>query len=503
MSLIHNPILPGFHPDPSLCRVGEDYYLVTSSFEYFPGVPIYHSRDLVNWRQIGHCLTRTSQLDLEGRPASLGIFAPTIRFHQDRFYMITTNVGGKGNFYVTASDPAEAWSEPVWVDADVFDPSLFFDDDGKVYYTRRGTVGIVQAEIDMRSGQLKHAPRLLTSGFICSDIEGPHLYKIDGRYYLMAAEGGSRFGHCEVIGRADNPWGPFDPCPHNPILTHRDQAHGPIRDLGHAELVEDHLGNWWIFCLGTRHRQYNNATILGRETFLAPLTWTADGWPLVNGNGRMPESFESSLLPAQSSVRPFHDDFDSPSLDFEWNFLRNPHETDWSLSQRPGWLRLYGSPVALYDTASPAFLGRRQDAFDFSASSLVDFVPQSPNEQAGMTVLMNNQFHYDLVITMHNGRRCVAVMKQVGDMFEEIYSAPVDDNPLRLEISSDGQTYTFRYQTQSEQATLASGLCRLICSEIADPGNAWTGVYIGLFASGNGQPNHAPADFDWFEYRRR
>ena len=180
--LIRNPVIPGFHPDPSVCRVGDDYYLVTSSFEYFPGVPIFHSIDLVNWKQIGHCLTRKSQLDLRHSFPSSGVYAPTIRYHQGTFYMITTNIGGHGNFYVTAKDTAGAWSDPIVVDADVFDPSLFFDEDGKVFYTRRGSPGIVQAEINIVTGQLLTPLRMVVEKYICSDIEGPHLYKINGIY---------------------------------------------------------------------------------------------------------------------------------------------------------------------------------------------------------------------------------------------------------------------------------------------------------------------------------
>jgi xylan 1,4-beta-xylosidase len=274
-----NPILPGFYPDPSVCRVGEDYYLVTSSFEYFPGVPIFHSRDLIHWRQIGHCLTRPDQLRLAGVPSSGGIFAPTLRYHDGLFYMVTTNVSYGGNFYVFTDDPGGAWSEPVFVQQGGIDPSLCFDR-GHVYFTSTGEsslMGIYQSEIDIKSGKKLTETRFLWSGTGGRYPEGPHLYHIGDYYYLMIAEGGTEYGHMETLARSQSPWGPFEPCPHNPLLTHRNESQSPIQGTGHADLVEAHDGSWWLVFLGFRPQrwQYHH---LGRETFLAPVTWSAAGW---------------------------------------------------------------------------------------------------------------------------------------------------------------------------------------------------------------------------------
>lgn len=278
-----NPVIPGFYPDPSVCRVGEDYYLVTSSFEYFPGVPIFHSRDLVHWRQLGHCLTRCSQLPLQKAGFSAGIYAPTLRYHQGRFYMVTTNVTAQQHLIVSAEDPAGEWSEPLWLTHGAIDPSLFFDDDGTVYFTSNGDGGIVQSTLDLVSGQFTSPMRAIWAGTGGAYPEAPHLYKINGAYYLMIAEGGTEYGHMETIARSASPWGPFEPCPRNPILTHRSLAHA-IRCTGHADLVEDHLGNWWMVFLAVRPVDaYPPRYHLGRETFLAPVTWDTDGWPLVNG----------------------------------------------------------------------------------------------------------------------------------------------------------------------------------------------------------------------------
>ncbi len=307
MMKLKNPIIRGFNPDPSICRVGEDYYLVTSSFEYFPGVPIYHSRDLVNWRQIGHCLTRKSQLFLERAPSSGGIFAPTIRYHNGRFWMVTTNVGRQvdgrvvdgGNFYVSTDDPAGEWSEPIWVKQRGIDPSLYFEN-GKTYFTSNGTAwahsrGLYQCEIDISTGEQLNDTVFLWTGTGGAYVEAPHLFKRGDYYYLMAAEGGTERGHMETIARSRTPYGPFESCPHNPILTHR-SLQTLIQSTGHADFVEDPSGNWWAVFLGVRFPGgfWSN---LGRETFLAPVTWTADGWPVVNGGHRMAPEMEVENLP--------------------------------------------------------------------------------------------------------------------------------------------------------------------------------------------------------------
>lgn len=257
-----NPILPGFYPDPSVCRVGADFYLVTSSFHYFPGVPIFHSRDLVHWRQIGHCLTSRSQLNLDGCKSSLGIFAPTLRFHKGLFYMITTNTNGFRNFYVWAKQPEGPWSEPVWLDWPGIDPSLFFDEDGRVYITGNGgflgdeALGIYQAEINPETGSLLSERRFIWAGTGAKAPEGPHLYKIHGKYYLLIAEGGTEYGHMVTIARSDHPYGPYESHPFNPILTHR-SIDSPIQATGHADLVELEDGSWWAVFLAYVLHQSN------------------------------------------------------------------------------------------------------------------------------------------------------------------------------------------------------------------------------------------------------
>jgi len=500
MNTYYNPVIPGFHPDPSVCRVGEDYYLVTSSFEFFPGVPIYHSKDLIHWKQIGHVLTRRNQLDLAGVQASQGIFAPTIRYHNGTFYMITTNVNAGGNFYVTATNPAGPWSDPIWVDSLLFDPSLFFDTDGKIYYTRRGNWdigGTQQAEINIRTGQLLTPLKKIADGFVSTDQEGPHLYKINGWYYLMCAEGGSRFTHAETIGRGKSPWGPFEGCPHNPILANHD-GWFEVRTTGHGDLFEDHQGNWWLVHLATRHPHYNAMSVMGRETFLLPVTWQ-NGWPVVNQNGKSRIEVQAPTLPLQPfESEPAKDDFDSDQLRFCWNFIRNPRPESWSLTDNPGVLRLYGQEITLNDLDSPAFIGRRQQHYECSVRTLLQFVPTAENEEAGLTCYMRDHFHYDIFLTRRNGQPSLVVRKQIADINTETVIKPMETTALELQIMADQWNYHLGYlNQQGDFVELDHASCQIIATEVA---SVWTGMYFGMYATGNGKKCQHPADFDWFIY---
>ena len=377
-----NPILPGFYPDPSICRVGDDYYMVTSTFEYFPGLPLFHSRDLVNWRQIGHVLDRPSQLNLDGIRPSGGLYAPTIRHHEATFYVVNTLVDGgreRGNFVVTASDPAGPWSEPYWLEgAAGIDPSLLFDDDGRVWYTGNRTPPVEEfpqhreiwlQELDLEAMQLTGEIYSLWSGALrgATWAEAPHLYKIDGMYYLMVAEGGTGYNHAVTIARSETLTGPYEGNPRNPILTHRHLGRDyPISNVGHADIVETQNGEWWMVMLASRPYGglYRN---LGRETFMAPMRWE-DGWPIVSpGLGRVEFLYPAPDLPEQRwPTPPARDSFEADTLDLRWNFLRTPREAFWSLSERPGYLRLHLRPQMISKWENPSFVGRRQQHSSFA-----------------------------------------------------------------------------------------------------------------------------------------
>ena len=303
-----NPVIPGFHPDPSICKAGEDYYLACSSFEYFPGVPIFRSRDLRHWEQAGNALERPCQLVLpESVPCSGGIWAPTLRFHDGRFFLVTTNMWGGGNLLFTADKPEGPWSNPVTIGRQLHvDPDLAWDAGGTCYLT---VAGIEQARLDTATGALLEEPRSLWSGTL-GHPEAPHLYQVDGTWYLMIAEGGTERGHCISIARASSPEGPFAPCPANPILTHRSTT-DPVQNTGHGDLVQANDGSWWLVFLGVRPKGGSPGYhALGRETFLAPVTWE-DGWPVVgeiiDGPGRNRSARTStrrSCIPAGSRPGP-------------------------------------------------------------------------------------------------------------------------------------------------------------------------------------------------------
>ncbi len=498
-SSYQNPVIPGFYPDPSVCRVGDDYYLVTSSFEYFPGVPLFHSKDLIHWRQIGHCLTRKSQLPLDKVGSSTGVFAPTIRHHEGRFYMVTTNVSAGKHFFVWTDDPYSEWSEPIWIEREGIDPSLFFDDDGKVYFTWTQDSAIYQAEINIENGELLTADRLIWSGTGGRYPEAPHLYKINDMYYLMIAEGGTEYGHMVTIARSDNPGGTFNSCPHNPILTHRNIGTDPIQGTGHADLIQAHDGSWWMVFLAFRTEKWSNYHHLGRETFLAPVKWDDEGWLSVYNDGTVDLTMEADCLPLhhqeQDAAR---DGFDAAELKLYWNFLRNPDDDDWSLSERPGFLRLKGSAITLDDTDSPAFVGRRQQHFVCRVATSLDFSPRVAGEEAGLTVLMNEQHHYEIGIKYSDNGRIVFVRKRIGDLIAEVASESIPEGMVELQIEADARQYHFAYAIAgNSMKIMASGLSRYLSSEVA---GGFTGVYFGMYATGKGQRATTPADFDWFEY---
>lgn len=498
----NNPIIPGFYPDPSICRVGADYYLVTSSFEFFPGVPLFHSRDLIHWEQIGHVLTRKSQLLLEGCRTSGGIFAPTIRFHDRRFYMITTNVSNGGNFYVWTDDVRGEWSDPIWVAQQGIDPSILFDDDGTVYfastYSDENGQGTGQCTIDIETGEILTKTRLIWRGTGGKCPEGPHLYKRNGIYYLMIAEGGTEYGHMETIARSFSPWGPFESCPRNPILTHRDTNLDRVQfqALGHADIVDTPDGDWWIVFHGIRPTQFM-LHHLGRETMIAPLVWDSDGWPLINGGKHITPEMQ-----AYSAPEPFPfpalqecDSFDGDKLANTWSFLRNPDMGNYLLSRRPGFLGLTAGADTLDDCGTPTFLGRRQQHFDVRTQTLVDFLPATEREQAGITVFHTNEHHYDLVVTRRNGLRVAVLRKRVGDMLTE--STPVslpDQGNVILRIDSTKLDYSFFAGTDEENLQLVGqGRTQLLSTECMVC--TFTGCFIGLFAQGGGT-----AWFDYFKY---
>ena len=506
-----NPILPGFHPDPTICRVGRDFYLATSSFEYFPGLPLFHSRDLVDWRPIGHALTRRRQLDLSGIGSSRGIYAPTLRHDGKRFYLVTTLVDGGGNFMVTARRPEGPWSDPIWIDAQGIDPSLTFDRKrGRVFYTRNGKGTdfdhpfIHQAEIDPRTGRLRGPLRVIWRGLGGIWPEGPHLYVMNGRYYLMAAEGGTSYGHAEMIGRADDPFGPFEPGPRNPILTHRDRRRHPVQALGHADLVTLPGGEVWAVFLGIRTAGGRHHH-LGRETFLAPVSFDGDGWPTIGRRGRVELVMAGPALPRRPSrPPPPRDDFDGRALAPVWMFLRNPPPGAISLAARPGHLRLGGTAATLDDVAPVAFVGRRQQHFAARFRARLAFEPRRAGDEAGLTVRAREEVHAEIAVRLGAGGRVAAALARTrGGARRLLGRAALPAGAVELEIAATADAYELAVGVGRRRRVLGRVPTRAFSAEtIARRGTLhFTGAVLGMYATGSGRPASAPADFDWCEYR--
>jgi xylan 1,4-beta-xylosidase len=509
-----NPILPGCYPDPSICRVGQDFYLVNSTFEYFPGLPVFHSRDLVHWRQIGHVLDRPSQLPLDGIPSSAGLYAPTIRYSRGVFYVINTLVNGKtrsGNFIVTTTDPAGPWSEPLWLDeAPGIDPSLFFDEDGRAWYTGnrmvepedyKGHTEIWLQELDLATMHLIGEPCVLWDGALKKAIwaESPHLYKINGTYYLLIAEGGTAHHHAVTIARSKSITGPFEVNPGNPILTHRHLGlDAPIVGTGHADLVDTPSGEWWMILLAMRPYGgyfYN----MGRETFLVPVRWE-EGWPVVSpGTGKVEFNYPVPGLPEHPWPLASEDEnFDQSTLGFQWNFLRTPRETFWSLTERPGHLRLRLRPEMLSEQACPSFVGRRQQHKDFSAHAALEFTPQAENECAGLVLVQSNDFHYRFIIT-HASGPVIRLVRRAKAVDEILAEQPIQTGRLYLKVEAHGQSFGFYHAVEpGKWQTLIENVDgRILSTPVA---GGFLGTWIAMYASSNGQPSSNFADFDWFAY---
>lgn len=503
-----NPIISGFSPDPSITRVGDDFYLITSTFEYFPGVPIYHSRDLVHWELINYVLRRPSQLPLRNCESSSGIYAPVLRYHDGTFYMITTNFAADGVFYVTATDPRGEWSEPVWLGNVNVDPSLLFDDDGKVYliHPDGGEQGqIFLREMDLANGTYKaeppHPGKFLWMGTGGAWPEGPHLYKIEDYYYLMMAEGGTGQGHRETIARSKSPWGPYWPWEENPIMTHRDVPDHPIMATGHADMFQIQDGSWWAVFLGVR--QKDQKSHLGRESFLTSVTWTDDGWPVFGKDRRVPMVMAGPDLPRSApEAPPVRDSFNAPKLGLEWNYVRNPVMERYSLSARPGWLRLQGVAATFNDLASPTALLRRQRHFDVSFSTLLDFEPTRNGDEAGLSLRLNEEFHVELGVAQQDGKRRIFLRQTFGGDESVHHLADLGSGPVELRARADRDSYWLSYKA-GENVVQAGRIATDDLSPEASWGKGircFTGVMIGVYATGNGATASAPADFDYFDY---
>lgn len=500
-----NPIMNGCYPDPSICRVGEDYYLVNSTFEFFPAIPVSHSKDLIHWETIGHCITRNSQLKLyEGSMNNTGIYAPTIRYHEGVFYMVVTNMAdnreGSGNFYVWTKDPSGEWSDPVFLHTPGIDPSFFFDDDGKSYYLGTDTPGIYLSEIDLEKGELVGDRITLWKGTGGAYPEGPHIYKKDGWYYLLISEGGTERGHMLTMARSRKVEGPYEECPNNPVMTNRSMR-CPIDSVGHADLVQDTRGNWWAICLGTRLFGYPPKHNLGRETMLVPVDWSGE-WPVFGEGGKVLEEFETDLLPlsaaeSDKSMNDYSDDFTSAKLDLGWNYIYNP---EWSLYEcKQGSLVLRGNEKCLKDAKKIAWIGRRQKHHVSETTVTLEFPCVQDGEEAGLTIFLNNRHHYEAALTCIEKKRKLIFRRQIGSLEKVEFEMDYETDRITLKMESDQDFYRFFYQRpDGNWEKIGEGEVQYLTTEV---GGHFTGNYIGLYSCGNGKKCETAAEFTNFTYQ--
>lgn len=494
-----NPVIRGFNPDPSVCRVGEDFYLAASSFEYFPGLPIYHSRNLVDWELLGHGISRPNQLTLsKASPNALGLYAPTLRHHEGRFYLFCTNVGSEaveaGNFFIWTDDIYSEWSDPIWLDVPGIDPSLFIDDDGTVYYN--GTHGdIYVCELNLETGQT--GPRVdIWSGSGGRDPEGPHIYKRDGYYYLLISEGGTTYEHMMTMARSRKLTGPYEACAHNPVLTNRSLAN-EIRAVGHADLVQDQHGAWWSVCLGIRPLPaFPVRHNLGREVSLIPVIWAEGQWPVFGENGSLDTVIEAQLpAPRQNKTKHSSMNF----KDLQWTYLFNKNEDLIKISDDGQVLQLMGNEANLASQDEMAWYGRRQAEFNFTATASFTLPPLEMNQEVGLTIFMNAKHHYNIGVKRLDSGNVVFSNLQIGPLSDCQKQTPYTGASIILQITGTPQNYHLTYGTDIDNLTqLAQAETKYLTTEV---GGAFTGNFLALYASGNGQQSQTPVTVDGFTYQ--
>jgi xylan 1,4-beta-xylosidase len=536
-SSIANPILPGFNPDPSIVRVGDDYYIATSTFEWYPGVQIHHSRDLVNWRLLTRPLQRASQLDMRGDPDSCGIWAPDLTYADGLFYLVytdvkrygrTTTAGASGaslrdfhNFVVFSPDIEGDWSDPVYLNSSGFDPSLFHDDDGRKYLVnmlwdhRPGQnrfAGIVLQEYSLAERALIGPRRNIFAGTPLGLTEAPHLYKRNGYYYLLTAEGGTGWGHAVTMARARTIEGPYELHPDTYILSARSRPDAPLQRAGHADLVDTPAGETYMVYLCGRPLKNRGRCTLGRETAIQPMVWSDDGWlRTVDGVGTpMLDAPGPAVAPYPFAAEPLREDFAGADLPLQFQWLRTPYPAEiFSLTERPGYLRLYGRET-IGSLFRQALVARRQQSHCFSASTVVEFEPQHFQQMAGLVCYYNStKFHY-LYVTRDEGYgKHLRVMSALPDaVMSDAFTPPIPivaGKPVRLRVDVDYERLYFAYRVEGEEWHWLPEQfdASILSDEASAPGLPnFTGAFVGM-ACQDLSGMALPADFDYFEYAER
>ena len=541
--MIQNPVLPGFHPDPSILRVGDDYYLATSTFEWWPAVRIHHSKDLVHWQHRAYAVTRKSQLDLTGHPDSSGIWAPCLSYADGLFWMVYTDVRSMygahkdaHNYLITAPSIDGPWSERTFLNSSGFDASMFHDDDGRHWLLNQQWIhvpgkhnfnGILMQEYNVKAGRLVGPVKNIYAGTELQVVEGPHLYRRNGWYYLMTAEGGTFYEHAVTLARSRSIDGPYETLPGNPLLTAWKQRTDSLQRSGHASLVETQTGEWMLAHLCGRPLEWSGPGLdqndpaagypalhcpLGRETALQRIHWRDDDWPEIEGGGNRPYAQVAAPALAAHSfpAEPVRDDFDSVALSPHFNALRVPFDESWlSLSERPGWLRLKGRE-SLMSLFEQSLVARRQQHFNCRAETRLEFVPAHFQQMAGLVAYYNTSNHAFLHVTCDpdSGARVLRLqVNRDGKLSEACAPLMLVDGAVDLAVEFHHAHYQFHFsQGEGWQAFGQLLHTAMLSDEFAtrfEDGFArsfgFTGNFIGLACQDlSGTRMHA--DFDYLSY---
>ena len=533
-----NPIINGGYPDPSIVRVDDDFYIVNSSFEYFPALPIHHSKDLVNWELIGYGIDRPSQgtgkVNLYDVQQQGGIHAPSIRYHDGLFYIVTTNVYSPVdkskptemvNFILTAKNPAGPWSDPYVIEgAPGIDPDIFFDDNGKVWFVgthdtgnpnKNGIGEIWIQELDLNNWKLKgqrHSIWRGACGGCC--VEGPHIYKQYGRYYLMVAEGGTSYNHAVMIASSKNIEGPYDSNPKNPILTSRHLSNNNwVHSTGHADLVQLKDKRWYMVSLGIRN-EMDSTSNMGRETHLMPVVWEEAWdnwvevekgrwepviikWPVVAPNtGKVERNTSIPFLEKKQNINySFYDDFTSSKLDLQWNFRRVPRENTYELNSKNKTLKLNLSPESFELRSQYNLMGFRQKETEFEYSSSMNFKPKKNFSEAGLSIFSQDDNYISFTVKKHNNKTLLNLSVKPRDQkLDIIKSIPLKYNEnIILKIVSKDNKYIYYYSLDdgnSFDVFTETGANLVLCK-------GYIGTNLGLYASSNGYKTKEYAEFEW------
>lgn len=504
-----NPVQRGFFPDPSVVRIGKDYYMVNSTFQYFPAIAISHSRDMVHWELIGHAITNSEYLDLQDIRDSHGIWAPDISYYNGKFIIMATlrlNADGKRDNNVMrrqlvmfSDKPEGPYCKPYCLEVDSIDPSHFVDDDGKHYMVISPGICLVPLSDDCTKVLGEPISVWPGTGERCP--EGPHILKRNGYYYAIIAEGGTGYGHGINVGRSKNLFGPYEPCPYNPVMRQLD-LDAPIQRTGHGKLIQTQQGDWWVYYLMGRPNQGHYTTI-GRESGLDPVTWLEDDWFIINDRKGPSLKQTAPLLDEQIYPKWSRDDFNQETLNVNWEFARNPDKGSYSLTERPGFLRIWTRDGQLSEIRAKNTLLRREQELSYTASTKLEFYPTRDGEQAGLTCYYSTVTYVRLSLCYEQGRKLMLVINR--NHGEEIMAVidNIKEQPVYLKVMVERLTRTFYYSYDGEHWELVGKLenCIYLCDEgVPDDRKRHTGTLVGIYANNGGCSSRIPADFDYFEY---